>query len=357
MARRGPSRDGSSQPSWWRSSANFPAATWLTIELMRGMSGVRAGITPARAELLPWWRLAAYGVLVPVSIAYLWPIVRWVPPAGDVVPTWIQRRVVSAPLVVAGLGFIGWVGSIVVFPVETLVRTGRWSPDLMSQQVLSPLVNGFLAATSIYLVVDLVFRSRVVPHVFPEGRLADVPGALALSVRGRLVVFLIAVGFVPLFTLFGLVRAAVVRLHAGLPIDAVVPQLAHASAVSFSVFLVLGIALTAVLARTFTQPLGAWPGRCGAFAAATWRLGWRSPPATRSGCSRTVSTRSRARCASASGFSARSGAWSIPPCVTGCSPATSSPVVRRERRPSCSRTCATSRAWRPAPPHPKWSRR
>ena len=130
----------------------------------------------------------------------------------------------------------------------------------MSQQVLSPLVSGFLAATCTYLLVDLVFRSQVVPQVFPEGRLSDVPGALALSVRGRLVVFLVAVGFVPLFTLFGLVRAAVVRLHAGMPIDAVVPQLAEASAVSFGLFLLLGVALTVALARTFTEPLGALAG-------------------------------------------------------------------------------------------------
>src|SRR5262249_5130610 len=176
------------------------------------------------------------------------------------VPAWVQRRVVSAPLVVTLLGFAGWVGSIVVFPLATLLRTGRWSPDLMSQQVLSPLVSGFLAATCTYLLVDLVFRSQVVPEVFPDGRLSDVPGAFALSVRGRLVVFLIAVGFVPLFTLFGLVRAAVVRLHTGMPIDAVVPQLAHASAVSFGMFLVVGAALTIALARTFTAPLGALAG-------------------------------------------------------------------------------------------------
>src|SRR5262245_38439974 len=239
--------------------ANY--TTGLTIDLMRGVSDFARESRLHELALLPWFRVIAYGILVPAVIAYLWPIVRWLrAPAAGQVPAWVQRRVVSAPLVVTLLGFTGWVGSIVVFPLATLLRTGRWSPDLMSQQVLSPLVSGFLAATCTYLLVDLVFRSQVVPQVFPEGRLSDVPGALALSVRGRLVVFLIAVGFVPLFTLFGLVRAAVVRLHAGLPIEAVVPQLAHASAVSFGVFLALGIALTAVLARTFTQPLGALAG-------------------------------------------------------------------------------------------------
>src|SRR5262249_7616907 len=147
--------------------------------------------------------------------------------------------------------------SIAFFPLVTIARTGTWSLDLMSQQVLSPLVNGFLAAASTYLLVDLVFRRQVVPAVFPAGGVSDVPGAFALSVQGRPVVFLVAVGFVPLFTLFGLVRAAVVRLHAGVPVDAIVPQLARASAVSFVLFLLLGIGLTVALARTFTEPLGA----------------------------------------------------------------------------------------------------
>ncbi len=234
--------------------------TGLTIDLMRGVSAFAQESRQQELRWLPWWRLAAYGVLVPLLIAYLWPIARWVPAAAGTVPAWVQRRVVSAPLVVAGLGFAGWVGSIVVFPVATVLRTGRWSGDLMSQQVLSPLVNGFLAATCTYLLVDLVFRRGVVPHVFPAGRLSEVPGALTLSVRGRLIAFLVAVGFVPLFTLFGLVRAAVVRLDAGLPVDAVVPQLAHASAVSFVVFLLLGIALTIALSWTFTAPLGALAG-------------------------------------------------------------------------------------------------
>src|SRR5262249_36866416 len=176
---------------------------------------------------LPWYRLVAFSVLTPLIVAYLWPIVRWVPATGEPVPAWVQRRVVSAPLVVAILGFAGWLGGVLLFPTMTVLRTGRWSADLMSQQILSPLVNGFLAATCIYLLVDLVFRRLVVPQVFPEGRLSEVPGALALSVRGRLVAFLIAVGFVPLFTLFGLVRAAVVRLAAGMPVEAVVPELAH----------------------------------------------------------------------------------------------------------------------------------
>src|SRR5262249_7196237 len=111
----------------------------------------------------------------------------------------------------------GGIGGRIFSPAATLLRFGRWTPDFASQHILSPLVNGFLAVTTTYLLVDLIFRRQVVPRVFPEGRLTEVPGTLALGVRGRLLVFLVAAPFSPLFTALGLVRAAGARLAAGLP--------------------------------------------------------------------------------------------------------------------------------------------
>src|SRR5262249_61378577 len=107
---------------------------------------------------VPWFRVIAYAVLAPAVIAYLWPIVRWLrAPAAGQVPAWVQRRVVSAPLVGTLLGFTGWVGSIVIFPLATLLRTRRWAPDLMSQQMPSPFGSGILAPTCTYLLYGLVF--------------------------------------------------------------------------------------------------------------------------------------------------------------------------------------------------------
>src|SRR5258705_6905530 len=101
----------------------------------------------------------------------------------------------------------------------------------MSQQVLSPLVNGFLAATVSYLLVDWLFRAMVIPRVFPRGQVAHVSGSVAPGVRTRLLMFLIAVAFIPLFMLLRLVRAAGGRIPAGLSPGDIVGQLAQASTV------------------------------------------------------------------------------------------------------------------------------
>src|SRR5439155_1014540 len=81
----------------------------------------------------------------------------------------VERRVIAAPLAVPIIGFIPWICGVIFFPLRTLVRSGQWTPELLSQHVYSPLVNGFLAAATTYLLTDWLFRMMVVPRVFPAG--------------------------------------------------------------------------------------------------------------------------------------------------------------------------------------------
>jgi len=231
--------------------------TRVTIELMRGVTPFAHRSRAFEQLILPYWVAVSYVVPLTALVVYLWPIVgHFRAGCPRPAPALVQRRVVSTPAVLALVSFAPWLAGTVFFPSITLVKFGTWSPDLMSQQVLSPLVNGFLATAMTYLFGDLVFRRRVVPWVFPDGRLTAVAGALVLGVQGRLLVFLVAVGFVPLFVALGLVRAAAARLDAGLPVERVMPAMTSASEITFGVFLALGMLLTLMLARTFTRPLG-----------------------------------------------------------------------------------------------------
>lgn len=240
-------------------AANVVAGTItaVTIDLMRGSSDFARAVRAHDLVWLPWWRAVVYPACLGACVWWLWPLIAFFRcgPPGDAPPR-VRQRAVSAPFVVAAIGYAGWLSGIVLFPLLTLAKFGRWTPELVSQHVLSPLVNGFLAATTSYLVLDWVFRTRVVPHVFPDGRLREVPGALALRVGGRLAVFLVAVAFIPLFTMLGLVQAAADRLALGLGVEEVVPALVAASQGMFALFVVVGLVLTVLLARTFTRPLG-----------------------------------------------------------------------------------------------------
>jgi adenylate cyclase len=223
---------------------------------MHGVSPFALEAREFELSLLPYWRCFAYTVGIAVVFLYLRPIILYFrcgasAPASELV----QRRATNAPAVLAFVGFGLWVTSVLVFPLVTIAHFGHWSPDLMSQQVLGPLVNGFLATTVSYLLVDWLFRSMVTPTVFPQGRVAEVSGSLAPGVRTRLLLFLIAVAFIPLFMILGLVRAATVRLASGMPAEAVMASLATASTITFGIFVVLGVLLTLVVARSLTVPL------------------------------------------------------------------------------------------------------
>jgi adenylate cyclase len=231
-------------------------ATNVTIGLMHGSSEFARVVREHDTAVLPLWRCIAYPALTFLALAYLWPLIAHFRCGGATEPTaTVRRRAVHGPFVLATIGFAGWVSSVVFFPALTVVRYHHWATDLASQQILSPLVNGFLAATTSYLVVDWLFRTRVVPQVFPDGRVTDAGGVVALGVGPRLLVFLLAVAFVPLFTMLGLVRAAAARLGAGQSVADVIPHLVGASEGTFALYVGLGLVLTALLTRTFTRPL------------------------------------------------------------------------------------------------------
>jgi len=230
----------------------------VTVELMRSLTPFAEAVHRYDLSMLPTYRVFAYSGATLAITWYIWPVVRHFrrDPDGPAAPQ-VRRRTVNAPLMIAALGFAPWLVSALLFPALTVWRFGRWSPELASQQILSTLVSGFLAATTTYLLLDWLFRSTVVPRVFPTGQLTEVPGSLAPGVRTRLLIFLLAVAFTPLFTVLGLIRAAAARVGQGVDLTSVIADLTHASQVTFIVYVALGIAFTLVLARTLTQPLGA----------------------------------------------------------------------------------------------------
>jgi adenylate cyclase len=232
------------------------AMTQVTIGSMRSLTPFAVMVRERDLQLIGYYQAFVFPVATFAVALYVWPIVRHFRSDPDQPASLlVQRRTVSAPLILAAVGLVAWLAGAVAFPIATVIQFGRWTTDLASQQVISPLVNGFLAATVIYLIIDALFRAMVVPRVFPDGRLAEVPGTLALGVRGRLVVFLLAVAFTPLFTVLGLIRAATAHVATGEAPTKVLADLTSASQITFAVYVILGIVFALLLARTLTAPL------------------------------------------------------------------------------------------------------
>jgi adenylate cyclase len=232
-------------------------STMQTIDLMASPSAFAREVRAFELIWLPYFRVAIYVIVAAFVLWYLRPLIAYFRARCPADPSpAVERVALGFPLVAAVAGMAGWAAGAVLFPAATIVRFGTWSPELASQEVISPLVNGFLATTTTFLVVDWIVRSRVIPHVFPGGGAADVRGAMTLSVRGRILVFLLAVAFIPMFTMLGLARTTLARYSAGLDLGDVVASMATGSLWVFVLYTALGIALTLVLARTLTEPIG-----------------------------------------------------------------------------------------------------
>ncbi len=227
-----------------------------SIALMSRVSDFAEQVRQYNLQFLIYWTGSAYPTVIAILYWYLRPVLSWfeggcVHPA----PLLVRRRVVSAPLVSAFAGYVAWLIGIPLFIGITLGAFGRWAPELASQHVFTPMINGFLAATICYFVIDGIYRSAVYPKVFPEGGLTSVPGAIVLGVRGRFFVLLLALSFVPMFVMLGLTRAAEVRLLRGLDPATLLRELTSASQATFVVYVLVGGALAVLLTRSMTASL------------------------------------------------------------------------------------------------------
>lgn len=239
-----------------------------SIALMSRVSDFAEQVREYNLQFLMYWTGTAYPTVIAILYWYLRPVLSWFEGGcTHPAPLVVRRRAVSAPLVSAFAGYVAWLIGIPLFIGITLGSFGRWSPELASQHVFTPMINGFLAATICYFVIDRIYRSAVYPKVFPEGGLTSVPGAIVLGVRGRFLVLLLALSFVPMFVMLGLTRAAEVRLLRGKDLPAEVRQqrglepepllheLGGASQATFLVYVLVGGVLAVLVTRSVTSSL------------------------------------------------------------------------------------------------------
>jgi adenylate cyclase len=228
-----------------------------SVALMSRVSTFAEEVREYGLQYMPYWQGVAYPTVIAFLYAYLRPVFSWFE-QGAVQPVspLVQRRALSAPLVYAIAGFAAWLAGVPLFIGITLGAFGRWAPELASQHIFTPIINGYLAATITFFLVDRICRAVVYPKVFPEGGLPAVPGALVLGVRGRFFQLLTALSFIPMFVMLGLVRAAKVRLELGLdPAEVLLNQLNESSQATFLVYVVIGGVLATLVTRSVTRSL------------------------------------------------------------------------------------------------------
>jgi adenylate cyclase len=205
-----------------------------------------------------WYMVITFSAVSAGYVLYWSPVVAWMRRAAPrgTAPPGLVRRVLGGPVLTSILVFLPWALSILVFPGLTVVEMGRWSGELFSRQIATPLISGLLATTITFLLHDSIVR-RVVLPALGDVRPSRVEGVRSLGIAPRLVILVFAVGFAPFFTMVGLIDAAERSLAAGVPIADVFSSLVNSSSWIALTYVLIGAVLTVLFAYTLVRPLRA----------------------------------------------------------------------------------------------------
>src|SRR5262249_20206226 len=104
-----------------------------TIGLMRRPSPFPQPVREIELVLLPRVQVLEYDTPATAHIAYLWQIEAQFRDDETPTPSLLLRvRVITAQVVLGAVASVGWIVGPIFFPAATLLRFGRWTPDLAS---------------------------------------------------------------------------------------------------------------------------------------------------------------------------------------------------------------------------------
>ena len=230
----------------------------LTFGYFRYIDPAAFARRPGLGELL--YSIVFFGALVGVGywLGHRWsrPLMAGPPPPGPEGDD-VRRRAIQVPWVFAALHVVGWILAGLIWGLLWPLLAGVYEPAQALRSIFGITVIAGSAATAfIFFAVERLWRPRLA-EFFPHGGLTEVPGALRLPVRARLLVIFLLISVIPVSVIGLLARnRAREALEAGPP----AAEFIVANMLVSVVFLaVASIAVSVVLAlfvsRSVAEPL------------------------------------------------------------------------------------------------------
>jgi len=110
-----------------------------------------------------------------------------------------RQRLLNEPFFLIGLSFCMWIAAAAIYPGMFWAHNA----GLVAIQIafLRSLYTGLITITVAFFVLEFYMQRRVVPHLFPNGGLFDIPGTVRIRIRTKLIAFLFACNIVPLVSI------------------------------------------------------------------------------------------------------------------------------------------------------------
>jgi phosphoserine phosphatase RsbU/P len=218
-----------------------------------------SGLSTQLAELVQRleWVFDPLSVLlaIVVTILYERPIRRFVNLRfqGKDVPAELdlkaRRRVLNEPFFLMAVNFSFWLADAILFSALSLAFSEPW-PEIL-RVFFESFNRGLISTIMAFFVLEWILQKTLSPYLFPEGRLACVPGTIRIRIGIRLAALLFACNLVPFLSILNIIRPT------SQPTENpghVLMQLRSAVFHDILIFMAVGICLTFILGKNLTRP-------------------------------------------------------------------------------------------------------
>jgi len=163
-----------------------------------------------------------------------------------------RRKILDLPFVTAALSGLNWLLAALVMTVHQLViaEPNQSAVELFwicASVFIGVIISGCVTIAIVFFATERDCR-HIRPYFFPEGGLGDIPGALKLRLRDRMLIIFILVSILPV-TLMAVLSLGKTRMMLHEPAADVVTSLMALTAF----VLVVTVALAIVLSRYFAS--------------------------------------------------------------------------------------------------------
>lgn len=156
----------------------------------------------------PIYNLVAYPLCLFIAAALMRPLARCLRDlrsGADVASARLYRcrvRLLNLPLYTVWISLLGWLPGAVFFPLVVCAVGGTHeAASVWTQFAVSFIVSTLLTTAQTFILVERFLVAVLYPEFFREARPAEIPGAVRVGFRGRLLLLWAAVALGPLVAL------------------------------------------------------------------------------------------------------------------------------------------------------------
>lgn len=171
-------------------------------------------------------------------------------PAPEEVTNQARHRLLNEPFFLIGLDLGVWFAAAVLY--STVFWAFGTGQAMIKSVFLRSFNTGLITTTTAFFVFEFVMQRKVVPYVFPEGRLYMTPGTVSISIRTRLIALLFACNLVPFFSILINIWETSQTNH---DLSHILEQWQSAIFNQAIIFMVVGIWLTFLVSGNIRRPL------------------------------------------------------------------------------------------------------